>query len=90
MEHKPPTHEADKWLANLAIGSVHLKEGNTFVRSIWLHLVDKVSENLSRVLSGCDLFYGLDHLCSKDDRVFVQLLNATDLTAVPAVKTTFK
>ena len=48
MEHKPPTHEADKWMANLAIMSVHLKEGNTFVRSIWLHLVGKVSENLSR------------------------------------------
>ena len=50
MEHKPPTHEADKWMANLAIMSVHLKEGNTFVRSIWLHLVGKVSENLSRWL----------------------------------------
>jgi len=91
VKKNEPTHQPEKWMADLAIGSVHLKEGNTFVRSLWLHLVKKVSRNFAKVLSGCDLFGGLDHLSDPSlQRHFVDLMHATDLTSVPAVKSTFK
>ena len=31
-ERRQPHHQPEKWMADLAIASVHLKEGNTFAR----------------------------------------------------------
>jgi hypothetical protein len=32
MGQQQTHHRPEKWLADLAIGSIHLKEGNTFAR----------------------------------------------------------
>jgi hypothetical protein len=32
MGQQQTEHRREKWLADLAIGSIHLKEGNTFAR----------------------------------------------------------
>ena len=91
MKENEPTHHPEKWMAELAIGSIHLKEGNTFVRSLWLHLVKKISRNCATVLFGCDLFDGLEHRRDPSTQQHVvDLMLATDLTSVPALKSTFK
>ena len=33
-----------EWIEKLSIDSIHMKEGYTFQKSVWLHLLEKVSE----------------------------------------------
>ena len=97
LEHiklNEPTHQPEKWMANLAISSVHLKEGNTFARSVWLHLVDKVASHLSKVISTCDLFDGLDYLTEGEmdwvKKFYIRMMSAVDLTTSTTTKEKFK
>ena len=50
----------EKWLVNMAISSDHLKEGNTFQKSIWLHLATLVTPILKEVIAFCDRNSGLE------------------------------
>ena len=82
MKQHVPTYLPEKWMAHLAISSIHLKEGNTFARSVWLHLVDQVSQHLAQVIAPCDLFSGLDHLVNPNDwsrKCYIQMLRVVDL-----------
>ena len=38
MEEQEKVHEPEKWMVKMAIGSEFLQEGNTFSKSVWLHL----------------------------------------------------
>ncbi len=82
------TYKPERWMSDLAIGSIHLKEGNTFARSVWLHLVDKVSNHLAKVIENCDVFSGLDHVI--DEKVtwtrsfYIKMMQLVDLnTSLP-------
>ena len=44
-------HNPEKWMVKMAIGSEFLQEGNTFAKSVWLHLVEKVAQSLSSVIT---------------------------------------
>ena len=82
MKQNIPNYLPEKWMAHLAICSIHLKEGNTFARSVWLHLVDQVSEHLAQVITPCDLFSGLDHLSNSNDwirKCYIKMLSVVDL-----------
>ncbi|CAG0886586.1 unnamed protein product [Cyprideis torosa] len=74
----------DKWLVRMAINSDHLKEGNTFQRSIWLHLSDLVIPILTEVITFCDVDRGLDIVTSDSSKSpillktsFLDILQAT-------------
>ena len=41
----------------MAIGSEFLQEGNTFAKSVWLHLVEKVAQSLSSIITTLGTFY---------------------------------
>jgi hypothetical protein len=88
------THQTEKWMAKLAISSVHLKEGNTFARSVWLYLVDKIASHLSKVISICDLFDGLDYLADGEiswvKKFYVRMMSAVDLKTTTTTKDKFK
>ena len=93
MKQNAPTNQPEKWMAHLAISSIHLKEGNTFARSVWLHLVDKISHHLAQVIAPCDLFSGFDHLVDASGWVrkcYIKILNVVDLTTTSATKGSFK
>jgi hypothetical protein len=81
-------------MAKLAISSVHLKEGNTFARSVWLYLVDEIASHLSQVISICDLFDGLDYLADGEiswvKKFYVKMMSAIDLTTTTTTKDKFK
>ena len=81
LRQNETSHQPEKWMADLAISSVHLKEGNTFARSVWLHLVDKVAGHLSRVIATCDFHSGLNHLreVGWSRNHFVRMINLVDL-----------
>ena len=72
------THHPEKWMSDLAVGSIRLKEGNTFARAVWLHLVDKICIHLSEIIAACDLYSGLDHVQGTEQpwirRVFVEMM----------------
>ena len=38
MEEQEKVPEPEKWMVKMAIGSEFLQEGNTFSKSVWLHL----------------------------------------------------
>ena len=44
-------HNPEKWMVKMAIGSEFLQEGNTFAKSVWLHLVEKVAQSLSSIIT---------------------------------------
>ena len=44
-------HNTEKWMVKMAIGSEFLQEGNTFAKSVWLHLVEKVAQSLSSIIT---------------------------------------
>ena len=81
-------------MSDLAIGSIHLKEGNTFARSIWLHLVDKVSNHLAKVLETCDVFSGLDHVIDKQNTwartFYIKMMKLVDLNTSPPTEAHFR
>ena len=49
-----------EWIEKLSIDSIHMKEGYTFQKSVWLHLLEKVSPIVSRIVEFCDVDSGLD------------------------------
>ena len=49
-----------EWIEKLSIDSIHMKEGYTFQKSVWLHLLEKVSPIVSRIIEFCDVDSGLD------------------------------
>ena len=94
IKQHEPSHQPEKWMAELSISSVHLKEGNTFARSVWLHLVDKVSNHLAKVIATCDLFSGLNHLKSSEvawvRKFYIRMMNGIDVSTVAATKGSFQ
>lgn len=50
-------HNPEKWMVKMAIGSEFLQEGNTFAKSVWLHLVEKVAQSLSSIITTLGTFY---------------------------------
>ena len=48
------------WLVNLATRSPRLKEGYTFQKAVWLHLLEKVSPLICNIIRFCDVDGGLD------------------------------
>ena len=44
-----------EWIEKLSIDSIHMKEGYTFQKSVWLHLLEKVSPIVSRIIEFCDV-----------------------------------
>ena len=56
----------EKWLVKMAIGNVYLQEGNTFAKSIWLHLVEKVATYMAPIIELLDHQGGLEHACLKN------------------------
>jgi hypothetical protein len=73
-------------MANLAISSVHLLEGKTFAKSVWLYLVDTIAHHLSKVIFVCDLFDGLDFLADGEiswvKKLYIRMMSAIDLTSL--------
>lgn len=63
-EAQPTKYEPTKWLVKAAIGSEYLQEGNTFAKSIWLHLVDEVAISLAPIIELLDHGSGLEHIFS--------------------------
>ncbi len=59
MRHVP---DPNNWLVKMAIGSDFLREGNTFQKSVWLHLSKFVTDLLKDVIRFCDADDGLDLL----------------------------
>jgi hypothetical protein len=53
-------------MVKMAIGSQFLREGNTFAKSMWLHLVDKLAGWLAEAIDIIDFEAGLEH--SKDHK----------------------
>jgi hypothetical protein len=92
IKQNEPLNKPEKWMADLAISSVHLKEGNTFARSVWLHLVDKVASHLSRVIASCDFDSGLDHVreVGWSRNLFVQMINFISLDSKAASRQSIK
>ncbi len=64
------------------------------LRSVWLHLVDKMSVHLARIISVLDRNCGLEHLHHNDPtwsrQLFVRLLDHLDVDAPANSSTTFK
>ena len=62
MEQSLMLKDVNSWLSKLALTSKHLKEGNTFQRSIWLDLVEKVTPKMTELIQIGDTDRGLDFL----------------------------
>ena len=73
------SYQPEKWMSNLAIGSMRLKEGNTFARTVWLHLLDNVCGHLAKVIETWDLHCGLDHVESCSPPCIRQIYNQMQL-----------
>ncbi len=56
----------EKWLVKMAVGNEFLQEGNTFAKSIWLHLVSRVAEVLRPIVELWDRNGGLEHAMEED------------------------
>ena len=88
------SHKPERWMSDLAIGSIHLKEGNTFARSVWLHLVDKVSNHLAKVIETCDAFSGLDHVIDKQNTwartFYIKMMKLVNLNTSPPTEAHFR
>ena len=61
QEEQSRIHLPEKWLVKMAIGNVYLQEGNTFAKSIWLHLVEKIAKYLAPIIELLDHQGGLEH-----------------------------
>ena len=67
LEHQQTKmYQPEKWLVNMAIGNVFLQEGNTFAKSIWLHLVEKIAVHMAPIIEMLDHQGGLEHACLKN------------------------
>ena len=88
------THHPEKWMSDLAVGSIRLKEGNTFARAVWLHLVDKICVHLSEIVATCDLYSGLDHVQGTEQswirRVFVEMMPIVGINPNEAQASSFR
>ena len=60
------THEPNKWLVRMAIDNKHMKEGNTFQKSITLHLADQIIDILKVLIAFLDRNHGLDIIHNED------------------------
>ncbi len=80
--------EPEKWLRNLALNSRHLGEGNSFLKSIWFHFVEKTTPALSNLIVVCDRFSGLDLMNKNSEEwvteIFEKLFHSMSL--VPETK----
>ncbi len=80
---KSQSYQPESWLVNLAMNSHHLKEGNTFRKSIWLHLCEVVSPLLAAVISFSDADDGLNLLFDGAERdlqdMFVEVMSSTKI-----------
>ena len=61
QEDQEKMHLPEKWLVKMAIGNVYLQEGNTFAKSIWLHLVEKMAKHMAPIIELLDYQGGLEH-----------------------------
>ena len=77
-------------MSDLAMGSIYLKEGNTFAKSIYLYLTEKVSNQLATVISACDLLSGLDHVIEKNREFFIRIMKVVDMSSTPAITSSFR
>jgi len=86
------THKPQNWMSDLAMGSIYLKEGNTFAKSIWLYLTEKVSHQLATVISACDLLSGLDHVIEQNwvRKFFIRIMKVVDTSGTPAITSSFR
>ena len=87
-EKKAPSPE--KWLVKMALGSEFLQEGNTFSKSIWLHVVEKVARPLSSIISMLDFEAGLEHAQAHEsswrNQLFLFIANCDETVDLLGVK----